>query len=215
MSRTETDGTLSSPESSPARPDSLSDKESAAPQAESGPHNTPASSSPPSAEPKQEMVLSESTLHWMVDPDKEMDPAEPDPSRQSHYDFHAPAAARRRLLTLVGAAGLVALIIALVLHVQASHRPPPVDESVASAAQISHRAELAYAQGRSGEAIELAHLAIAANPRVAGPYAVVGAVARAAGRTVEAREAYTKYIQLAPAGPRAAEARAALADLPP
>src|SRR6185312_12631628 len=100
MSRTETDGTLSSPESSPARPGSLSDKESAAPQAESGPHNAP-----PSAEPKQEMVLSESTLHWMVDPDKEMDPSEPDPSRQSHYDLHAPAAARRRLLTLVGAAG--------------------------------------------------------------------------------------------------------------
>jgi len=140
---------------------------------------------------------------------------EPDPSRQSHYDFHAPAAARRKVLTLVGAAGLLALVIALVLHLQASHRPPPVDESAASATQITRHAELAYAQGRSGEAIELAHLAIAANPRVAGAYAVVGAVARAAGRTVEARDAYSKYLELAPSGPRAAEARAALADLPP
>ena len=210
MSRTETDGTLSSSETSPARPDSRPDKDPAAPQADAAPH-----SSAPSAEPKQEMVLSESTLHWMVDPDKAMEVREPDPSRQSHYDFHAPAAARRKVLTLVGAAGFVALIIAVVLHVQASHRPPPVDESAASAAQITHRAELAYAQGRSGEAIELAHLAIAANPRVPGAYAVVGAVARAAGRTVEARDAYSKYLELAPLGPRAAEAHAALADLPP
>jgi hypothetical protein len=161
------------------------------------------------------MTLSESTLHWMVDPDKAMEPREPDPSRQSHYDFQAPAAARRRILTLVGAAGLLALIIAIVLHVQASRRPPPVDESADSAAQITHRAELAYAQGRSGEAIELAHLAIAANPRVPGAYAVVGAVARVAGRTVEARNAYSKYLELAPLGPRPAEARAALANLPP
>ena len=48
----------------------------------------------------------------------------------------------------------------------------------------------------------------------AGAYAVVGAVARAAGRTVEARDAYAKYLDLAPAGPHAAEARAALSALP-
>ena len=104
------------------------------------------------------------------------------------------------MLALVGIAGGVALIIAAILHVQALHRPPPVDESVASAAQITRRAELALSQGRSGEAIELAHLAIATNAHVPGAYAVVGAVARAAGRTVEARDAYAKYLDLAAGG---------------
>ncbi len=210
MSRTESDGTLSSPESSQASPGSLAEKEPSAPNTEAAPQN-----SGPSAEPRQEMTLSESTLAWMVDPEKAMEAREPDPSRQSRYDFHGPLAARRRVLILVGAAGLLALIIAVVLHVVASHRPPPVDETADSAAQITRRAELALAQGRTGEAIELAHLAIAANPRVPGAYAVVGAVARAAGRQVEARDAYTKYLELAPVGPRAAEARAALAVLPP
>jgi cytochrome c-type biogenesis protein CcmH/NrfG len=180
----------------------------AAPDPELPPHS-PA----PSAEPKQEMTLSESTLHWMVDSDKEAH--EPDPSTAPRYEFAAQVASRRRTLALVGAAGALALIIALVLHLVAGRRPPPVDESFDSAAQITRRAENALAQGRTGEAIELAHLAIAANPRVPGAYAVVGSVARAAGRTVEARDAYLKYIQLAPVGPHAAEARAALAALPP
>ncbi|HVV17022.1 MAG TPA: hypothetical protein VHH90_07445 [Polyangia bacterium] len=160
------------------------------------------------------MTLSESTLHWMVDSDKAMEARDPDPSRVSRYDSQVPKAARRRVMALVGIAGGVALIIAGILHIQATHGPPPVDESAASAAQITKRAELALMQGRSGEAIELAHLAIATNAQVPGAYAVVGAVARAAGRVVEAREAYAKYLELAPAGPHAAEARAALSALP-
>ncbi len=159
------------------------------------------------------MTLSESTLHWMVDPEKEA--SEPDPATAPKYEFAAQLAARRRTLTLLGAAAALALIVALVLHVVASHRPPPADDSWESAGQITRKAENALAQGRTGEAIELAHLAIAANPRVPGAYAVVGAVARAAGRTVEARQAYLKYVELAPVGPHAAEARAALASLPP
>lgn len=185
----------------------MSESPAAPPLADASPQN-----SGPSAEPNQEMTLSESTLHWMVDPDKARDT---DPSRQSPYDFHAPIEARRRVMLLVGAAGLLALIIAVGLHVKASHRPPPVDESAESAAQITRKAEVALAQGRSGEAIELAHLAIATNARIPGAYAVVGAVARTAGRTVEAREAYSKYLELAPVGPHAAEARAALTALPP
>jgi Flp pilus assembly protein TadD len=160
------------------------------------------------------MTLSESTLHWMVDPDEAMEAREPDPSRVSRYDSQVPRAARRRVMALVGIAGAMALIVATILHVQALHRPPPVDESAASAAQITKRAELALSQGRAGEALELAHLAMATNAHVPGAYAVVGAVARAAGRTVEARDAYAKYLDLEPAGPHAAEARAALAALP-
>lgn len=213
MSRTESDGSPSaSSESNPTSSESIPENSTAAPttSAEDSRPN-PA----PSAEPKQEMTLSESTLHWMVDPDKGMETRASDPSHQASYDFHGSLLARRRVMILVGAAGLLALIVAIVLHAIASHRPPAVDESADSAAQITRRAELALAQGRTGEAIELAHLAITANPRVAGAYAVVGAVARAAKRNVEAREAYTKYLELAPVGPRAAEARAALAALPP
>jgi hypothetical protein len=208
MSRTESDGTPSSPEPISASSEPVPGRSGPA-RAEPAPH-----AHAPSAEPKQEMTLSESTLHWMVDSDKAMEAKEPDPSRVSRYDSQVPRAARRRVLALVGIAGAVALIIALILHIQAIHRPPPVDESAASAAQIAKHAELALSQGRSGEAIELAHLAIATNPRVPGAYAVVGSVARAAGRTIEARNAYAKYLDLAPAGPHAAEARAALSALP-
>jgi len=210
MSRTESDGRPSSPKPSPASPESIREKPGA-PQAEAAPHN-----SGPAAEPRQEMTLSESTLHWMVDSDKAMEEApEADPSKQSRYDSQGPRAARRRLAALVGIAGGVALLTAVVLHFQAKNQPPPVDESIASSAQITRRAELALSQGRAGEALELAHLAIATNPRVPGAYAVVGAVARSAGRTVEARNAYTRYLELAPVGPHAAEARGALTALPP
>ncbi len=210
MSRTESDGSPSASGSNPASSESMPESSTAAPTTEASRHN-----SAPAAEPKQEMSLSESTLHWMVDPEKGMEARELDPSHQSGYDFHAPALARRRAVLVVGSAGLLALIIAIVMHAVASHRPPPVDESADSATQITRRAEVALSQGRTGEAIELAHLAISANPRVPGAYAVVGAVAQAARRNVEAREAYTKYLELAPVGPRAAEARAALAQLPP
>lgn len=209
MSRTESDGTPSPP-ASPPEPGQASSasipEKAAAPQAELTPPT-----SGPASEPKQEMTLSESTLVWMV----EGEARETDPSRVSSYDFHAPADARRRVFALVGIAGGVALIIAFVLHLVAASRPPAPDETEDAASQLTRRAELALAQGRSGEAIELAHLAIAANSRVPGAYAVVGAVARTAGRVVEARTAYTKYLELAPVGPHAAEARAALAVLPP
>jgi cytochrome c-type biogenesis protein CcmH/NrfG len=207
MSRSESEGTTSSPEPT-TRAETDSGGSKAAPNAEVPPHT-----SGPSAEPKQELTLSESTLVWMVDSDKEA--REPDPSKAPRYDFRSQLAGRRRVLIFLSAAGGVALIIALVLHLVAANRPPPVDDSIDSAAQITRKAENALAQGRTGEAIELAHLAIAANPRVAGAYAVVGSVARTAGRTVEAREAYGKYLELAPVGPHAAEARAALAALPP
>lgn len=210
MSRTESDGSPSASGSNPASSESIPENSTAAPTTEASRHN-----SAPAAEPKQEMSLSESTLHWMVDPEKGMEARELDPSYQSGYDFHGPLLARRRVMLLVGSAGLLALIVALVMHTVASHRPPAFDDSADSAAQITRRAEVALSQGRTGEAIELAHLAISANQRVPGAYAVVGAVARAAGRNVEARQAYTKYLELTPVGPHAAEARAALAQLPP
>ncbi|HXJ22650.1 MAG TPA: hypothetical protein VMT03_20700 [Polyangia bacterium] len=206
MSRSESEGTTSSPEPAQAgEADSGRSKE--APDAELPPQTSGAA-----AQPKQELTLTESTLVWMVDSDK---PHEPDPTKAPRYDFRAQLAGRRRVLIFLATAGGIALIVALVLHLVAGSRPPPVDESIDSAAQITRRAENALAQGRTGEAIELAHLAIAANPRVAGAYAVVGSVARAAGRTVEARESYARYLELAPVGPHAAEARAALAALPP
>src|SRR5438874_2495255 len=127
MSRTESDGTPSSPEPTSASSEPIPERSGPA-RAEATPHNAG-----PAAEPKQEMTLSESTLHWMVDSETAMEVRDPDPSRVSRYDSQVPKAARRRVMVLVGIAGAVALIIALVLHVQAIHRPPPVDESAASA----------------------------------------------------------------------------------
>ena len=46
-------------------------------------------------------------------------------------------------------------------------------------------------------------------------FIVVAKIHRNAGRLPEARDAYRKYLELAPLGTHAEEARAALATLPP
>src|SRR5436309_2729585 len=127
MSRTESDGAPSASGSNPASSESIPENSTAAPNTEASRQN-----SGPAAEPKQEMTLSESTLHWMVDPEIGIGAAEPDPSHLSPYDFHDAVLARRRVTILVGSAGLLALIIAMVLHIVGSHRPPAIDDSADS-----------------------------------------------------------------------------------
>ena len=63
--------------------------------------------------------------------------------------------------------------------------------------------------------MDLAHLALVADPRFADAYVVVGRVQRSSGRLTEARDAFRKYLELAPLGTHAREARDALAALPP
>ena len=80
---------------------------------------------------------------------------------------------------------------------------------------LTQRAEAALAQGRAAEALDLANLALGSDARFADAFIVVGKVQRNAGRLPESRDAYRKYLELAPLGTHAEEARAALATLPP
>ncbi|HVV50165.1 MAG TPA: hypothetical protein VHO06_10935, partial [Polyangia bacterium] len=168
------------------------------------------------AEPKQEMGLSESTLHWLVDGEVPVEALAHDPATAPHYDLRAPVAGRRRTVAVVGGAAILAFVVAGVLHAQAGRHHADAQATAAEPADVlTHRAEAALTAGRSGEAMDLAHLAIAANPRYADAYVIVGKVQRDSGRLAESRDAFRKYLDLAPIGAHAEEARAALATLPP
>ena len=58
-------------------------------------------------------------------------------------------------------------------------------------------------------------MALGSDPRFSNAYIVVGKVQRDTGRLPESRDAYRKYLELAPLGTHAEEARAALGTLPP
>jgi hypothetical protein len=172
----------------------------------------------PAAEPKQEMGLSESTLHWLVDGEQAIEPVANEPGTAPHYDPRAPVAGRKRTVAVIGGAAILALVVAVVLHGQAARNRTAADAPAANtepAAVLTQRAEAALAQGRAGEAIDLARLAIGSDPRFSDAYIVVGKVQRDTGRLSESRDAYRKYLELAPLGTHAEEARGALAALPP
>jgi tetratricopeptide (TPR) repeat protein len=171
------------------------------------------------AEPKQEMGLSESTLHWLVDGEQAIEPVANDPGTAPHYDSHAPVPGRKRTVVVIGSAAIVAFGVAVVLHGQAARNrtdanPPPA-ASAEPAAVLTQRAETALGQGRAGEALDLANLALGSDPRFSDAYIVIGKVQRDTGRLPESRDAYRKYLELAPLGTHAEEARAALGTLPP
>jgi tetratricopeptide (TPR) repeat protein len=173
----------------------------------------------PAAEPNQEMGLSESTLHWLVDGEKAIEPVANDPGTAPHYDPRAPVAGRKRTVVVIGGAAVVAFVVAVVLHGQAARNraaagAPPVVRAE-PAAVLTQRAEAALAQGRSAEALDLANLALGSDSRFSDAFIVVGKVQRALGKLPESRDAYRTYLELAPLGTHAEEARAALATLPP
>ena len=174
---------------------------------------------PVAAEPKQEMGLSESTLHWLVDGEQTVEPVANDPGTAPHYDPRAPVAGRKRTVVVIGSAAIVAFVVAVALHGQAARNRAdantPAAASAEPAAVLTQRAEGALAQGRAGEALDLANLALGSDPRSADAYIVVGKIQRDSGRLPESRDAFRKYLELAPLGTHAAEARAALATLPP
>jgi tetratricopeptide (TPR) repeat protein len=176
-------------------------------------------SSEPAAEPNQEMGLSESTLHWLVDGEQAIEPVANEPGTAPHYDPRAPVAGRKRTVVVIGGAALVAFVVAVVLHGQASRNRAaantPAVATLEPAAVLTQRAEAALAQGRAGEALDLANLALGSDARFSDAYIVVGKIQRDSGRLPEARDAYRKYLELAPLGTHAEEARAALGTLPP
>ena len=174
---------------------------------------------PLAAEPAQEMGLSESTLHWLVDGEQAVEPVAHDPGTAPHYDPRAPVAGRKRTVAVIGGAAIVAFVAAIALHGQAARNRAaagaPAVATAEPAAVLTQRAGAALAQGRAGEALDLANLALGADPRFSDAYIVVGKVERDTGRLPESRDAYRKYLELAPLGTHAEEARAALAALPP
>ena len=169
------------------------------------------------AEPGQEMTLSESTLHWLVDGELPIEPTGPNPMLAPIYDPRAPVVGRKRTVVVIGGAAVLALCVAWALHAQAAHHEKMVAlaPSVGSADLLIHRAETALAQGRSAEALDLARLATVTDPHYADAYVVMGGIQRSNGQAIDARDSYRRYLELAPLGNHAAEARAALTALPP
>jgi hypothetical protein len=166
--------------------------------------------------PGHEMAFSDSTLHWLQDGEtgRTTRPTSPTGSLPS-YDPRAPIAGRRRAYLVVGGAAALALIVAGTLFLQARGRPAPRPKATVSepARDLTARAEAALAANRVNEALDLAHLALTADPRHADAQFVLASCQRARNQPEAARNAYRKYLELAPLGLHAAEARQALDSL--
>jgi len=172
----------------------------------------------PAATPQEEMGLSNSTLHWLEDGDQAVPGRLTEPGSMASYDPRAPVPGRRRAVLVVGLAGVVALIVAGTLFVNAQKRraaEPAAPVAVEPARDLTNRAEVALAANKVDEALELAHLALVADPRFADAHFVVGVCKQARHENNEARAEFRKYLELAPLGTHAADARTALSTLPP
>jgi len=172
----------------------------------------------PAATPQEEMGLSNSTLHWLEDGEQAVPGRLTEPGSMASYDPRAPVPDRRRAYLVVGIAGAIALFIAGSFYAQAVKRraaEAPAPTAVEPARDMTTRAEAALAANRLDEALELAHLAIAADARFADAHFVVASVAKARNQNDAARDEYRKYLELAPLGTHAAEARTGLSSLPP
>jgi tetratricopeptide (TPR) repeat protein len=179
---------------------------------------TPADSETRAALPGEEMPFSNSTLHWLEDGEVSGQTRPSGFITSPSFDPTAPVAGRRRAILVVGGAGLVAFLIAGGLYVQSQRRlaaTVPAPAVVDPARDLTSRAEAAFAANQMGEALDLARLALVADPRFADAHFVVANVERARSQMVPARDEYRKYLELAPLGTHAAAARAALAALPP
>jgi len=175
-----------------------------------------ASADDAAAMPEQEMGLSNSTLHWLED---ESAPAHvEEPGTLPSYDPKAPVAGRRRAVLVVGGAAIVAVAIAGYFYTQAAKRqaeaPPPAAKPD-PARDLTGRAQAALAANKVDEALDLAHLALVADPRFADAHFVVATCMVARSNATVARDEYRKYLELAPLGTHAQAARDALAKLPP
>jgi tetratricopeptide (TPR) repeat protein len=168
------------------------------------------------AMPEQEMGLSNSTLHWLED---ESAPAHiHEPGTMPSYDPKAPVAGRTRAVVVLGGAALLAIAIAGYFYAQSAKRQaeaPPAAAVMDPARNLTGRAQAALAASKYDEALELANLALVADPRFADAHFVVATCMMARSNTAAARDEFRKYLELAPLGTHAQAARDALAKLPP
>jgi len=170
------------------------------------------------AAPQEEMGLSNSTLHWLEDGEQAVPDRLTEPGSMASYDPRAPVPDRRRAYLVVGIAGAIALFIAGSFYAQSVKRraaEAPAATAVEPARDLTTRAEAALAANRLDEALELAHLALTADPRFADAHFVVASVEKARNQSAAARDEFRKYLELAPLGTHAAEARTGLSSLPP
>jgi hypothetical protein len=161
----------------------------------------------PGTAPQEEMQLSNSTLHWLEDGDQAVPGRLTEPGSMPSYDPRAPVAGRKRAVFVVVGSGLLALIVAGYFFNKAQqHRAaePPTAAVVEPARDLTNRAEAALAANKLDEALEVAHLALVADARFADAHFVVASVKQARGEGGPARDAYRKYLDLAPLGTHAA-----------
>jgi len=204
---------MTAPEPSPAKP-----AEKTAPGETGAKSETSEGSEIPAATPQEEMGLSNSTLHWLEDGDQAVPGRLTEPGSMASYDPRAPVPDRRRAVLVVSVAGAIALLIAGTLFFQAQKRhaeEAPAATAVEPARDITTRAEAALAANRLDEAMDLAHLALSADARFADAHFVVASVEQARHENATARDEFRKYLELAPLGTHAAQARTALSALPP
>lgn len=178
----------------------------------------PSDAEMPAATPQEEMGLSNSTLHWLEDGDQAVPSRLTEPGTMPSYDPRAPVPGRKRAYLVTGGAALIALFVAGWFYGQAQRRhaaeaPSPV--AVEPARDLTTRAEAALAANKADEAMELAHLALVADPRFADAHFIVGTIKQARNQPAEARTEFRKYLELAPLGTHSEAARKALASLPP
>ena len=74
-------------------------------------------------------------------------------------------------------------------------------------------AQAALEHGRNADAVAWAHKAIAVDPKLAQAFVLLGGAQQQLGHSTEARAAYNRYLELAPAGEHAQDIRALLPGL--
>jgi hypothetical protein len=84
----------------------------------------------------------------------------------------------------------------------------PADDGRDAAARALRVAKTELDHGRTASALTWARRAVTGDPRLAEGYVIIGSAEQAAGRRSAAREAYARYLALAPHGRYASELRA-------
>jgi tetratricopeptide (TPR) repeat protein len=74
-------------------------------------------------------------------------------------------------------------------------------------------AKIEFDRGKSAQAASWSHKAIAADPNMADAYVFIGGAEQNAGHRKAAKDAYKRYLQLAPGGRYAADLRAIVGSL--
>jgi tetratricopeptide (TPR) repeat protein len=172
--------------------------------------------------PAQELSFSESIAHWLAIGDSLGEAGQGDGSGEGPAALsldrpraESAAGARRRDFALIGGAAALAMVLVWVLHGQAQSRQAQADveagvptiRPAGPAELLTRQAEKALAGGHGEQALSLATQAVKVDPGFPDAYVVIGSAHQSAGQRAEARQAYRRYLELAPLGRYAANLR--------